>query len=179
MFGTAISWLAGGLRPVAGWWRARGVVVRDSALAVVLAAVAFAPGVAGNGVLLLGELPQRRLDTLGVVLALGQCLPLAVRRRWPALCLVVVAGAFSGYQLLGYPPTVSSVGLVLALYSVGAYQGRFRRGLVAAATAGYAVLAIALDRRGSPERPLDYFRVPPSFRTADPYRIFTGKDGIT
>ena len=22
-------------------------------------------------------------------------------------------------------------------------------------------------------------RVPPSFRTADPYRIFTGKDGIT
>ena len=22
------------------------------------------------------------------------------------------------------------------------------------------------------------FRVPPSFRTADPYRIFTGKDGI-
>ena len=31
---------------------------------------------------------------------------------------------------------------------------------------------------GPDTRPLRGFRVPPSFRTADPYRIFTGKDGI-
>ena len=71
-----------------------------------------------------GALPSREPDGLAVVLALGQSLPLAVRRRWPALGLAVVAGAFCGYQMMGYPPTVASVGLLIALYSVGAHQPR-------------------------------------------------------
>src|SRR5262249_55928431 len=101
----------------AGW-------IRDGVLAVVLVVGAFAPPLAHNGVEL-GELPARSLDGLGVALVLAQCLPLIVRRRWPVLCLAVVAPAFAAHQLLGYPGTISGLGLFVALYSVAAYEERF------------------------------------------------------
>ncbi len=44
----------------------------------------------------------------------------------------------------------------MALYSAGAHQVRFRRGLAVLATAGYAVLAVVLDRLGSPQSLPDY-----------------------
>jgi hypothetical protein len=113
------------------------------------------PLLAANGVLL-GQLPVHRAGPLAVTLALAQGLPLGLRRRWPALCLAVVACAFAAYQLLGYPPSFSSDGLLLALYAAGAHEGVFRRELAAGATASYVVLAIALDGLGSPERPVDY-----------------------
>jgi signal transduction histidine kinase len=48
------------------------------------------------------------------------------------------------------------MGLYLALYSAGAHQVRFRHGLVVVASAGYAVLAVVLNRLGSPNSPPDY-----------------------
>jgi signal transduction histidine kinase len=91
-----------------------------------------------------------------VLLALAQSLPLVVRRRWAALALAVVACAFAAYQLLGYPASFTSVGVLLALYSAGAHEAIFRRELVLGATASYVVLAVALHGLGSPARPVDY-----------------------
>ena len=118
-------------------------------------AVAFAPPLMANGVAL-GELAQHRLGIPGSVLAVAQALPLAVRRRWPALSLAVVAVAFAVFQLIGYASSMASIGLFIALYSVGAHASQHRRAVAWAVTAAYAALAIALALRGSPERPINW-----------------------
>lgn len=138
-----------------GWWRARSVALRDGVLASALAVVAFAPGLVDNGVMV-GELPQRPLDAVGLVLVMGQCLPLVARRLRPFACLTIVALCFAAVQLFAYPPTFASVGVLVALYSAGAYQDRRRLPMTAAMTAGYLLLALALAARGSSERVVDY-----------------------
>ncbi len=115
----------------------------------------FLPALAANG-LLMGKSPVHRAGLLAVLLALAQCLPLAGRRRWPALCLAIVACAFAAYQLLGYQSSFTSEGLLLALYAAGAYEITFRRELAVGATASFVVLAIALEGAGAQERPVDY-----------------------
>jgi signal transduction histidine kinase len=104
----------------------------------------------------LGQLAARPADAWAVVLTLGQCLPLSVRRRWSEVCLALVAGCFAAYQSLGYQSNFAGVGLFAALYSAGAHADRFRRGLSIAATTAYLALALTLHSLGSPERPLDY-----------------------
>ena len=136
-------------------WSARGVLAQDAGLAAAFTVLGLLPALADNG-LRLGGLPLHRAGPLAVLLALAQCLPLAIRRRWPALCLAVVACAFAAYQLLGYPRSFSSAGLLLALYAAGAYEGSFRRELIAGATASYVVLAVALAELGATGRPVDY-----------------------
>ena len=137
------------------WWGARSVLGQDAVLAVLLAAAAAVPGTSGTGVLF-AQLAERRLDALGVVLVLTQCLPLAVRRRAPAGCLAVVGAAFAAHQLLGYPETSAAIGLFVALYSAGAHLTRWRRPAAATAAVGYAALAVAAHALGSAERLLDY-----------------------
>ncbi|MFJ9032586.1 sensor histidine kinase [Streptomyces sp. NPDC102274] len=129
--------------------------VKDGVLTAVLTLLAFVPTLSVIGAQI-GDLPQRRADALGVALALAQCLPLAIRSRWPAACLAVVGTAFAVHQALAYPTTFGSMGLYLALYAAGAHQVRFRRGLSAVSTSGYAVLAVVLHSLGSPQRALDY-----------------------
>ncbi|OIJ62780.1 hypothetical protein WN71_037715 [Streptomyces mangrovisoli] len=143
------------LRPVSDRWRARGPLTQDIILALTLAAAAFLPGLAANGIAL-GLLPRRPLDGWGVFLGLAQCLPLVLRRRRPVLCLALVAAAFSVDQLIGYPPSFGSEGLVVALYSTGSRGGRHRTAAAVTASTAYAVLALALRLRGSPERPMDF-----------------------
>ena len=142
-------------RALAARWRSGNTWRQDSVLAVALAAVAFAPPLAANGVAL-SELGHHRLGIAGSLLSVAQALPLAARRRWPGWTLTVVGAAFGIYQIAGYRSTFASVGLFLALYSAGAHQARYRRSLAAAATAGYAVLAAILASRGSPERVTDW-----------------------
>jgi signal transduction histidine kinase len=137
------------------WWRTRGVFTRDAVFATAFTIVGFMPALAAQGVLL-GQLPVHRAGSVAFLLNLGQCLPLALRRRSPAVALAVVACAFAAYQLLGYPPSFTSVGLLLALYAAGAWEATFRRELVVGATASYVVLAVALDGLGSKQRPVDY-----------------------
>ncbi|MGW0780723.1 sensor histidine kinase [Streptomyces sp. NPDC002913] len=128
---------------------------RDGVLALVLTVLAFVPTLSQIGAQI-GELPGRPSSPLSIGLTLAQTLPLAVRTRLPAACLAVVGGAFAVHQALGCPATFGSVGLYAALYSAGAHQDSFRRALAAAASAGYAVLAVVLHRLGSPERIADY-----------------------
>lgn len=136
--------------------QARAVTLWDGGLAAALTAAAFVPQLAGNG-LHVGELPLRQPGSLAIVLTLGQCLPLAVRRWWPAMALTVVAGCFAATQLLAYPVNMAGVGLFVALYSAGAHLDRFRRVLAVAATGAYLAFCIALHQLRSPERPIDYF----------------------
>ena len=140
--------------PLPRWWRSSSVVLRDGVLGVVLALLAFLPPLAGNGTRL-GELPHRPVDALAVLAALAQTLPLALRRRQPAIVLAVVAAGFAVQELRGYA-TAASFGLLAAIYSTAAYQQRFRRWTAGAATAGYLALAVGLHAAGSKNRPADY-----------------------
>ncbi|MFI9469014.1 sensor histidine kinase [Streptomyces sp. NPDC052492] len=148
-------WSAPMLRAPLDRWRERDALLKDGVLALTLTLLSFVPTLSGVGAQI-GDLPERPADALGVGLVLAQTLPSAFRRRWPAACLAVVAVAFAAHQALGYATSFGSVGLYVALYSAGAHQVRFRRGLAVLATAGYAVLAVVLDRLGSPQSLPDY-----------------------
>ncbi|MEV6790814.1 histidine kinase [Streptomyces sp. NPDC051320] len=155
MFGETESSVRNALRPLAGRWHASDVMARDGLLALLLAALAFTPGLQKYGVQL-GQLPPRSPDTLSVMTALAQSLPLTLRRRWPAVAVVVVAGAFSADQLLATTPTLATLGVLPALYSAGAHQHRFRRAVPAMLTTAYIGLSAGLHREGSEERLFDY-----------------------
>lgn len=136
-------------------WHGHRSSIVDGSLAAVLTALAFVPTLSTIGVEL-GDLPERPADALAVTLLLAQCVPIAIRRRWPAACLAIVGAAFALDQALSNPLTFGSVGLYFALYAAGAYQRVFRRGLAALATAGYVVLASTLHGLGSPNQVPDF-----------------------
>ncbi|CCH32694.1 histidine kinase [Actinosynnema sp. NPDC047251] len=133
-----------------GWQRLT-PSTKDSALALVLTALAFVPTVSTIGPQL-GDLPRRPVDALAFVLVIAQAAPLAIRRRMPAGCLAVIGTAFALHQSFGYPDTIAGIGLYLALFAVGAHQVGYRRVIAAMATAGYSGLAITLHLLGSPSQ---------------------------
>ncbi|WP_030440417.1 sensor histidine kinase [Actinoplanes subtropicus] len=132
----------------------RSPLVRDAALGVALALIAFVPPLATHGTRL-GELPHRPVDALAAFAVLAQSLPLALRRPRPAVTLAVVAAGFSVQELRGYA-TFASLGLLVAIYSAAAYQKRSRRWTALAATGGFAALAVALHHAGSVDQVADY-----------------------
>ncbi|MCX5369158.1 sensor histidine kinase [Streptomyces sp. NBC_00103] len=140
-------------------WNARGVVLRDGVLTVALAPVMFAPVTAPVGAEF-GDLTQRPYDGPGVLVTAALWLPLMLRRRWPGVCLALVSGASAVHELAGYPQTFASVGLYVALYSAGAHADRaggLRLAVPAAVATGlFALFAIALHGRGSPQRVSDF-----------------------
>jgi signal transduction histidine kinase len=138
------------LRQVLDRWRQLDVAVRDLPLALLLAVVSFVPAFHGLGTEI-GALPTRPFDTLAVVAIVLQCFPLAVRRRCPAACLVLVFLGFALDQLRGYH-TLAGAGLAVALLSAGAYLERRRRTVVILLSGAYVVLAVALDLVGGAER---------------------------
>lgn len=149
------AWDPEGLRVLREWWHSYDAVVWDRWLAAVFTGLAFVPALSSTSPEF-GDLPRRPADGLALVLMLVQTLPLAVRSRWPAACLAVVGLSFSIYESLGYPPQFDSVTLYLALYSAGAHQERFRRGLAVAASAAYVVLSTVVSVLGSPDRFADF-----------------------
>ncbi|MFD9395282.1 sensor histidine kinase [Streptomyces sp. NPDC060000] len=140
-------------------WETLGVLVRDGVLTVGLAPVVFAPVTAPLGAEF-GDLAKRPYDVPGVLVVLVLWLPLVVRRRWPGVCLVLVAGAFAVHQLAAYPATFASMGLYVALYSAGAHAKRVdgvRLALSAAVATGlYVLFAVGLHHRGSPQQASDF-----------------------
>lgn len=136
-------------------WKEQDAFLKDGVLALALTLLAFVPTLSTIGAQI-GDLPERPANAPALGLILAQTLPLAARRRWPAGCLAVVAVACAVYQAMGFATTFASMGLYLALYSAGAHQVRFRRGLAGVASAGYLVLAVGLHRLGSPLEVTDY-----------------------
>ncbi|WP_205752803.1 sensor histidine kinase [Cryptosporangium phraense] len=145
-----------GLRPLLDRWRSVDVVVRDAVLVAVLLVIAFAPTSAGLG-MDLAEFPDRRaLDAFGVVLIVAQCLPLVLRRVAPIPCAVLIVAAIAVHQALAYPRSSASLAVIIALYSLGAYQVRHRRALAIGGAVVYAGIALLLHAAGSPESPFAY-----------------------
>ncbi|WP_330172110.1 histidine kinase [Streptomyces sp. NBC_01498] len=142
-------------RSLSSWWRTRPSATRDRELAAVLAVLSFAAPLDSVGAQF-GDLPVRQAGVAGVLLTLGQTLPLAVRARRPALCLTLVALCFALHQTCAHPPNIGSLGLYVALYSVGAHQERWRRLLPVPAVAAYGVFAVVLWRLDSPAGIADY-----------------------
>src|SRR5258708_11991353 len=64
---------------------------------------------------------------VGLALLLVQVVPLLWRRSHPSLVLLLVAGAFAARVLLGFNPGIAGFGLLVAMYSVAAYEVGARR----------------------------------------------------
>lgn len=127
-------------------WR---VEARDGLSGLVLVALAlFPPGLPGVE---LAELPARTGTTLWLLVALAQTLPLAMRRRCPAVTLLVVGAGFAVSQLAATEPSVAGLGLFVALYSAGRWSaGSGRVGVAAAAVTAYVGMAVWAELLGAP-----------------------------
>ncbi|MFD0818056.1 sensor histidine kinase [Micromonospora zhanjiangensis] len=141
-------------RRVPDLWRRCAVTVRDLPFALLLAGTSFLPALESHGTQL-GELPSRPHDALAVLVVGLECLPLAVRRRWPAACLALVSIGFAVDQLRGYH-LVSGAALLFALLSTGLHLDRHRRTTTILFTVAYLALAVALVRSGSTESVTEY-----------------------
>ncbi|MBX6385696.1 MAG: two-component sensor histidine kinase [Microbispora sp.] len=142
------------LRRVPDLWARSDVVIRDLPLALFLTIASFLPALRGQGTQL-GDLPTRPFDGTAALVVALECLPLALRRRWPVVCLVLVSLGFAVDQLLGYH-TVGGPALPIALLSAGAHLHRHRRVTAVLLSLAYVPLAVALDRPGGAERPEGY-----------------------
>jgi len=143
------------LRALARWWTSHPVAARDGLLASVFTVLAFAAPLSRIGAQF-GELPSHGGAVVGVLVTLGQTVPLAARTRWPGVCLAVTGTSFALHEVLGRPMTFGTLGLYIALYSAGAHQIRLRWAVPPAATGGYVVFAVVLHALGSPEGLADY-----------------------
>lgn len=137
------------LRRIPDLWRRLDVTVRDLPLGLALVIGSVAPGLRGKGTQL-GDLPDRPWDALTALVLALECLPLAVRRKWPLICLTLVSAGFAVDQLRGYH-TAAGAALPIALLSTGAHLERYRRATMVVASLAYVPLAIGLARRGSSE----------------------------
>ncbi|MBB5131391.1 signal transduction histidine kinase [Thermocatellispora tengchongensis] len=122
-------------------------------MALLLTVVSLLPEFQGNGTQL-SDLPARPHDALAVAVIALESLPLTVRRRWPAVSLVLVSLGFALDQLFTYH-AVAGTALPIALVSAGAHLERHRRVTVLLLSAAYLPLVVALDRLGSNEGPAD------------------------
>lgn len=137
------------LRRLSELWGRLDVTVRDLPLGLLLLIGSLLPALQSNGTEF-GGLPDRPYDAVAVVAVGLQCLPLALRRRWPLLCLVLVVAGFALDQLRGYH-MFAGTALPIALFSAAAYLERYRRAALVALSAAYIVLSVALNRLGGTE----------------------------
>ncbi|UBU12495.1 sensor histidine kinase [Nonomuraea gerenzanensis] len=141
-------------RRVMSLWQRYDVVVRDLPFGLVVAAVSLMPAMHGKGTQV-GDLPARPFDELALLVIALECLPLAVRRRWPAVCLALVTLGFVLDQLRAYH-VFAATAMPIALISAGAHLEHHRRATVALLSMAYVPLAVALNRIGATERPEGY-----------------------
>jgi len=139
------------LRRLPDLWRRCDVTVRDLPFALLLLAGSLLPAFQGEGTEV-GDLTARPYDALAFVVVALECLPLAVRRRWPGVCLVLVSLGFAADQLRAYH-AFAGTALPIALLSAGAYLEHHRRLTAVLLSAAYLPLAITLGRLGATERP--------------------------
>ncbi|MFB7667566.1 sensor histidine kinase [Kitasatospora sp. NPDC056138] len=128
-------------------WHRLDVTLRDLPLGTLFLVASFLPGLRGHGTQV-GDLPTRPFDALAVVALTLECLSLVVRRRWPVICLGLVACGFALDQLCGYHSAAGTT-LLVALISAGFHLEQRRRTTVVLLSVAYVPLAIALARLGS------------------------------
>ncbi|WP_307071723.1 sensor histidine kinase [Streptomyces sp. B3I8] len=141
--------LGGVQRRLSGAWYRLDVVVRDLPFGLLLLVGSFVPALSKNGTVL-GGVHDRPYEALAVVVILLESLPLAVRRRWPALALGLVFCGFALDQLRGYH-TFAATAMPVMLLSTGSHLERHRRATVFGLTAVYVALVVALARIGTGE----------------------------
>lgn len=137
-----------------GVWYRLDVVVRDLPFGLLLLIGSFIPALRSNGTVI-GGVPDRPHDAMAVVVILLETLPLAVRRRWPALSLVLVSGGFAVDQLLGYH-TFAATAMGVVLVSTGSHLERHRRSFVAGLTVAYVALSVGLSHLGRGETAAEF-----------------------
>ncbi|GJF35076.1 two-component sensor histidine kinase [Kitasatospora sp. NE20-6] len=142
------------LRQVPQLWRRLDVTVRDLSLGLLLLTVSLLPALHRHGTQL-GGVPARPSDALAALTAALEFLPLAVRRRWPIVCLALVSLGFAVDQLRGYH-LPAGVALLIALLSGGAHLERHRLATALLFSAAYVPLAVTLFRLGSGEPPSEF-----------------------
>jgi len=142
------------LRRVPELWRRFDVTVRDLPLGLLLLAASLLPVFHRHGTQL-GSMPAHPFDALAGVTVALECLPLAVRRRWPVGCLALVSLGFAVDQLRGYHLPAGAA-LLIALLSGGSQLARHRRATVLLCSAAYVPLAVMLFRLGSGESPNEF-----------------------
>ncbi|MCM3804920.1 histidine kinase [Streptomyces sp. DR7-3] len=135
------------LRRIPEVWHRLDVTVRDLPFGLLLLAGSLVPEFHNHGTQV-GGLPARPFDTLAVAAVALQSLPLAVRRRWPVVCLALVSLGFAVDQLRGYH-SFAGTAVPIALLSVGAHLERRRRVTALLSSVAYVPLAVALYRLGS------------------------------
>ncbi|BBH63332.1 two-component sensor histidine kinase [Actinoplanes sp. OR16] len=139
---------------VAAWWRRLPVPARDLPLALALALASLVPAVNSHGTQV-GDVPTRPLDAFAFAVVAVECLPLAIRRRWPAASLALVSLGFAADQLRGYH-TLAATALTIAVFSAGAHLERSRRTTVVLVSAAYVTLVLALTGNGAAESPAGF-----------------------
>ncbi|GAA4941083.1 sensor histidine kinase [Actinoplanes utahensis] len=139
---------------VAAWWRRLPVPVRDLPLALALALASLVPAVNSHGTQI-GDVPTRPMDAFGIAVVAVECLPLAIRRRWPSAGLALVSLGFAADQLRGYH-TLAATALTIALFSAGAHLQQYRRTTVVLVTVAYVLLTVALTGNGASESPAGF-----------------------
>ncbi|MFW6695678.1 sensor histidine kinase [Streptomyces sp. MAR4 CNX-425] len=135
-------------------WRRFDVTVRDLPLGLLILVAALLPASHTHGTQL-GGLPGREFDALAVAAVALQCLPLAIRRRRPLVCLVLVTAGFAVDQLRGYH-SLAGTAQAIALLSAGAHLERHRRAVALAFSVAYVALALALVGAGGTEGPSEF-----------------------
>ncbi|MFB8084132.1 sensor histidine kinase [Streptomyces sp. NPDC055992] len=134
-------------------WQRLDPVVRDLPFGLLLLVLSLIPAFHRHGTQL-GAVAERPFDVTAAVAAVLESLSLALRRRWPVICLALVSLGFAVDQLGGYH-LVAGTALPFAVLSAGAHLGRHRRAVALALTAAYLPLAFALHRYGT--EPVDEF----------------------
>ncbi|MBB4686697.1 sensor histidine kinase [Amycolatopsis jiangsuensis] len=142
-------------REVLRRWRGLDVVVRDLPLGLAMLIATFLPFFDSHGTQV-GSLPQRPYDVLAGIVVVLECLPLAVRRRWPQIALPLVCAGFAIDQLRGYH-TLAGTALAIMLLSAGAHLEWRRRLTGILLTVVYVPFAIVLYRLGAGGEPVIEF----------------------
>lgn len=135
-------------------WHRLDVTVRDLPFGVLLLIASILPSLHGHGTDL-GGLPSRPADALAGVAAVLQCLPLALRRRWPQICVALVSLGFAIDQLRGYH-LFAGTALPIALLSAGSHLERYRRVTLVVASVAYVAMTAEFYRRGTDESFIEF-----------------------
>jgi signal transduction histidine kinase len=130
-------------------WRRFNGVVWFPLLGAFLFVGSLVPALHSHGTQF-GGMPSRPYDVLAVVAVGLQCAPLAVCRRWPVACCVLVAVGFAVDQLRGYH-SFAGTALAFAVFNLGLRLERRRRVAALVLTVGYVAFSAVFPLLGGGE----------------------------